>query len=413
MSADDKKKSALWEFLELCYSWRKLISITTGVFAVLSVVMALLLPNKYEGSASVLPSQKSALLNMMGTGVSSTVSNLAQKFGSLVGGSETQIGSGFSYLAILNSRDAMSQVVKKFDLFKVYSIKDSMMDQAINELRGNSDFELDKFGAVIVRVYDKSPKRAAAMANYFVDLLNDINANLSSEDARNLRIVVQARYEKNLSDLRAEEDSMKVFQEKYGVFSLPEQAKASVVVGAELESQMILAQVKLSVLAKQFGPEAPEIITAQQQIAALRQKIADLKSGRDLMGNESAGVFVPFKEVPGKAMRYLQLYTNVEIQTKLLEVIYPMYEQAKLEEARETPTVLVLDRAVPPEKKSYPLRGLIVISGIVLGFVLSVFFGLFIENGIRHEGASGAFEVKYYELSRRLMRMFHPGAVSE
>ena len=225
--------------------------------------------------------------------------------------------------------------------------------------------------------------------------------------------MIQARYERNLSDLSAAEDSMKVFQEKYGVFSLPDQAKASVEVGAELESQMILAQVRLSVLRKQFGNGSPEIMAAEQQIAALKTKIADLRSGQDLTGNQESGVFLPYKEVPGKAMRYLQLYTDVEIQTKLLEMIYPMYEQAKLEEARETPTVLVLDKAVPPEKKTYPMRALIVISGMVLGFVLSVLFSLFVENGIRHEGASGSLEVRYSELSKRLIRRFNAKSVNE
>ncbi len=409
----DEKKSATWLFLELCYSWKKLILIVTGTFTVLAVILSLLMPNKFEGYASVLPSQKSALLNMMGGGVTSTVSNLAEKFGSLVGGSESQIGSGFSYLAILNSREAMGKVIKKFDLIRVYGIKDSSIDAAIKKLSSNTDFALDRFGAVTVKVFDRSPERAAAMANYFVHLLNEINANLSSEDARNLRVVIQARYEKNLSDLSAAEDSMKVFQEKYGVFSLPDQAKASVEVGAELESQMILAQVRLSVLRKQFGNRSPEIMAAEQQIAALKKKMGDLRSGQDLTGNRESGVFLPYKEVPGKAMRYLQLYTDVEIQTKLLEMIYPMYEQTKLEEARETPTVLVLDKAVPPEKKTYPMRALIVISGLVLGFVLSVLFSLFVENGVKHSGSLGPLENRYSELSVRLRKKLNPRCANE
>lgn len=413
MSIEEKKKSVTWEFLELCYSWKKLIALTTIVFAVLAVVLALLLPNKYEGQASVLPSQKSGLLNMMGTGVSSTVSSLAQRFGSLVGGGEAQIGSGFSYLAILNSRDAMEKVVNKFDLMKVYSIHDSSIDQAIKKLRSNSDFELDRYGAVVVKVYDRSPVRAAAMANYFVDILNSINANLSSEDARNLRIVAQARYLKNLSDLRAAEDSMKVFQQRYGVFSLPEQARASVAAGAELESQMMIEQVRLSVLEKQFGEGAPEIEAAKQQIDALKKKITDLKTGRHMGGGDNSGVFVPYQEVPGKTLKYLELYTNVELQTRLLELIYPLYEQAKLEEAKETPTVLVLDRAVPPERKALPMRALIVFSGLVLGFVLSVLFALFIENGVRHQDAPSPLENKYYLLSVRLLKRLNPRAAAD
>ncbi len=408
MSETEVKRSISWEFLELCYAWRKFIAVATTVFVVLGIVLALLLPKEYQGVASVLPSQKSAMLGMLGTGVGSTVSSLAKQFAPLVGGGETQIGSGFSYLAILNSRDAMARVVKKFDLTAVYSIGDSSVDKAIKELRSNTDFQIDKYGAVIVKVFDESPVRAAAMANYFVSILNEINGSLSSEDARNLRMVIEARYLKNISDLEDAEDSMKVFQQRYGVFSLPDQAKASVVAGAELESQLILAQVRLSVLDKQLSAGSPEIETLKQQIEAIRQKIGDLRSGKDMVGGENPGVLLPFKEMPGRAMQYVDLYRDVEIQSKLLGLIYPMYEQAKLEEARETPTVLVLDRAVPPEKKARPLRALIVLSALVLGFALSVLFAMSVNSGLSQPGDEGSLRYRYRVWSVRIAGRFAP-----
>ena len=382
MSINEEKRSIAWEFLELCFSWRKFIAIVTGVFTVLGVIIAFILPKEYQGVASVLPSQKSSLLGMMGMGgTNSSVSNLARQFAPLVSGSETQIGTGFNYLAILNSRDAMERVARKFDLAKVYSIDDSSMDKTIRQLRDNTDFEIDKYGEVVVKVLDRSPVRAAAMANEFVNVLNEINGSLSSEDARNLRMVIETRYLKNLADLEDAEDSMKVFQQTYGVFSLPDQAKASVQAGAELESQMILTQVRLSVLEKQYGSGSPEIELANQQIEALRQKINDLKTGKTIDGSGETNVLVPFKEMPYRAMQYIDLYRDAEIQSKLLELIYPLYEQAKLEEARETPTVLVLDRAVPPEKKARPLRSLIVISMFVVGMALSVLFTMLVDSG--------------------------------
>ncbi|MCL4511574.1 MAG: Wzz/FepE/Etk N-terminal domain-containing protein [Bacteroidetes bacterium] len=390
----------------MCYSWRKFIAIVTAVFVVLGIVLAFILPKEYEGRASVLPSQKSGLL--AGLGVGSTVSSLAKQFAPLVGGTEGQIGTGFNYLAILNSRDAMERVVRKFDLLKVYSISDSSVDKAIARLRENSDFEIDKYSEVVVKVYDRSPVRAAAMANYFVDILNGINGNLSSEDARNLRIVIENRYLKNVSDLEVAEDSMKIFQQRYGVFSLPEQAKASVAAGAELESQMILAQVKLSVLEKQLGAASPEIQTLNQQIEALRQKINDLRSGKDMLGGDNSGVLLPFKEVPGRAMEYLDLYRDIEIQSKLLEIVYPLYEQAKLEEAKETPTVLVLDRAVPPEKKTRPLRALIILSSLVLGVALSIFFVTFVNAGLTQPNVEGTIRDKYQKLAAGVRRHFGP-----
>lgn len=399
MSEREEKRSIAWEFFELCYSWRKFIVIVTGTFTVLGVVLALVLPVEFEGVASVLPSKNTGLLGMLGGGAGSTVSKLAQQFAPLVGGSESQIGSGYSYLAILNSRDAMLKVVKKFDLVKVYSISDSSVDMAIKQLRSNVDFQIDKFGAVVVIVYDKSPVRAAAMANYFVDVLNRINGYLSSEDARNLRVVIQARYEKNVRDLQSAEDSMKVFQQKYGVFSLPEQAKASMMAGADLESQLLLAQVRLSVLQKQLTENSPEVETLMQQIDALKQKINDLRTGKGMAGNDNSGVLLPFKDMPARAMQYLNLYREIEIQSKLMEVIYPLYEQAKLEEARETPTVLVLDSAVPPVKKARPIRSLVVLSALFLGFVLSVIVVIFLENGRKKDAESGELQRKYRDFA--------------
>ena len=409
MSENKEKRSVSWEFFEMCYGWKKFILIVTGIFTVLGVALALLLPKEYEGVASVLPSKNSGLLGLLGGGAGSTVSKLAQQFAPLVGGSESQIGSGYSYLAILNSRDAMLKVVQKFDLLKVYSIEDSSVDNAIKQLRGNVDFQIDKYGAVVVVVMDRSPVRAAAMANYFVEVLNNINGYLSSEDARNMRKVIEARYDKNVLDLESAEDSMKVFQQKYGVFSLPEQAKASVSAGAELESQLIIAQVKLSVLKKQLGESSPEIETLNQQIQALQQKINDLRTGKGMGGSESAGVLLPFKEMPARAMQYLDLYREIEIQSKLMEVIYPLYEQMKLEEARETPTVLVLDHAVPPLRKARPMRSLIVLSALVLGFVLSVVAILFLQGGIAKDPEEGDLRKKYHDFSARVTSKLRPG----
>jgi tyrosine-protein kinase Etk/Wzc len=405
LATNETKRSIGWEFLELCFSWRKFILVVTVIFTVLGIALAFILPKEYEGKAVVLASEKSGgLLSMLGLG--SQASSLAKQFTPLLSGGRSQIGNGFNYLAILNSRDAMERVVRKFNLMGVYSISDSSMEAAIKQLQSNTDFEINEYDEVVVKVLDKDPRRAAAMANYFVDILNEINGSLSSEDARNLRIVIENRYLKNLSDMELAEDSLKNFQQKYGAFSLPDQAKASVAAGAEIESQIILSQVRLSVLEKQMGSDAPEIQTLNDQIQALRQKMSELNTGRSSDAGSTKGdfsVFVPFKEVPEKSMQYLDLYRNVEIQAKLLEVIYPMYEQARLEEAKETPTVLVLDRAVPPEKKARPMRMLVVLSAFILGCTMSV-VGIFIlEGGIKKDPDDGALQKKYHEFSLRIV----------
>ncbi len=409
MNNSQRKKSVTWDFLELCYQWRKFIIMTTTVITILGILLAFVLPKEYEGVATVLPSQQSGLLGLLGVGAGSgTVSSLAKQFAPLVSGS-VQMGAGFNYLAILNSRDAMERVVRKFDLMTAYSISDSSMEKTIKQLRENVDFELDEYGEVVVKVLDRSPIRAAGMANYFVDILNEINGNLSSEDARNVRVFLEKRYAQNISDLEGAEDSLKVFQQNYGAFSLPDQAKATVLTGAELESQIIMNQVKVAALEKQLSISSPEIQSLNNQIQALRQKMSDLNTGKNLKSSGDFGVLVPFKDVPGKTTQYLDLYRNVEIQSKLLELIYPMYEQAKLQEAKETPTVLVLDRAMPPEKKTRPLRALIILSSLVVGFMLSVLFIIFVTNGARMQGDTGPLGERYHELASRIIGRLNRG----
>lgn len=413
MNTSEKKTSITWQFLEICFSWKRFIAIVMGIFLVLGVALAFLLPKEYEGIATVLPSQKSGLLGLLGVGGGgSAVSNLAKQFAPLVGGG-TQIGTGFNYLAILNSRDAMEMVVNKFDLMKVYSISDSSLEKTIKELRSNVNFDIDEYGEVVVEVFDRSPDRAAAMANYFVHILNKINGSLSSEDAKNIRIFLEKRYEKNVNDLEAAEDSLKTFQQEYGVFSLPDQAKASVVAGADLESQIIGNQVRLSVLEKQMSGASPEIQLINDQIQALRKKLNEMNTGKGLSPGKSFSVLVPFKNVPKQTMRYMDLYRDVELQAKLLEYIYPMYEQARLEEAKETPTVLILDHAVPPEKKARPLRALIVLSSVILGFVLSVLFVVFVTSGARMGEGRAPLEDRYYRFSVRMMGRLNRSALSD
>ncbi|MGC8594967.1 MAG: GumC family protein [Candidatus Kryptoniota bacterium] len=389
--------SAFWKFVEELNIWRRFVILVVGLFTLLGFLLAFVLPKEYQGVASVLPSQKGGLLGLMGG--SSSLGSLARQFAPLVGAG-SELGTGFNYLAILNSRDAMEKVVRKFDLMRVYGIKDSSMEKAIKELRNNTTFEIDEYGAVVIKVMDKKPWRAAAMANYFVEVLNEINGKLSSEDAHNNMLVVEKRFNQNLADLRAAEDSLQSFQQKYGYISLPDQMKASIATGSELEAQIILSEVKLGVIEKQLSQTSPEVRSLQEQITELKSKLNDLNKGSNSGNGNGFSLLVPFRKAPEQLKRYLDLYRNVELQAKLMEILYPLYEQAKLEEAKETPTVLVLDRAVPPERKARPMRLLIIVSAFVLGMASSISLILMIEGGLKkRESESGSLQQSYYKFA--------------
>jgi len=390
----------IWDYFYVLYKWRRFIVINVLVITLIAVIVVLLLPVQYKATATVMAPRKSDIFGGLGA-LGQSVREFAPFLRSL-GGNQPPL---FTYLAILNSRTAMERVVNKFNLIKVYGIKDSSMEKAVRKLRGNTDFEIDENGVLVINVYDEDRQRAADMANYFVDVLNEINIKLNIEEARNNRIVIERRYLQNLADLKSAEDTLKKFQEKYGIYYLPEQTKAAVEAAAELEARIIAEEIKLGILQRQLGEDASEVKTAKIQIEEMRKRLNQMKEGNNKLRNEMS-LFVPFKNMPELGLQYLRLYRDYEIQNKLLEFIVPLYEQAKIEEQKNVPVVQVLDRAVPPERKARPFRTLIVLSVFASSFILFVMIAFLSESFLNRKKILNSLELKTYNFAQKIANLY-------
>lgn len=364
--------TALLDFLAIITKWRKLIVRTVIVTTVIVVMMALLSPKWYKATASVFPAEKTDLFSGL-EGVSSLVRNFSPSRGlsALTGPSETE-----RYLAILHSESALLKVIDRFDLTRVYDITNYPREKTMKELLSNTEFQIGDEGQLSISVYDKDPQRAADLTNYFVQVLNEINSELHVLNARANREFIEARYNKNLVDLRAAEDSLKAFQLKHGVVALPQQLEASIKAMAEISAMLVVKEVQLDVLRKSVEESHPGLANAKLEVAVLRDKISELNRGSGETKGEM-NVLVPLNLAPSLGVGYVRLYRDVEIQNKILQFVTPLFEQAKVEENRSTPSVIVLDSALVPERKAKPkasLYGLLamVVSAIIaLGFVFS------------------------------------------
>ncbi len=351
-------QSHFFDYLYVLVKRRKIILSAILVTAVATAVVTLFMPNWYAATASVLPPKRpGGLLSMLEGGFSSLLRSLpgmGVKFGS---SQET-----YSYLAILNSRNAMERVVQKFDLIKVYDTRKHSLDDTIKELRENCEFDFATEGNITITVFDKDRQRAADMANYFVEILNEMSVQLGTKEARNNREFIERRYHQNKEDLKAAEDSMKAFQQKYGIYTLAEQTESAIKGAAELKAEQAAREIELGIALKSLGENNPKTQELQLQLAAINNKLRELKFGTaDWYGERSLNLFVPFKDVPELGLEYLRRYRELQIQNKMLEFLLPLYEQAKIDEQKDMPVVLSLDKATPPERKKKPFRTLIVL----------------------------------------------------
>jgi capsule polysaccharide export protein KpsE/RkpR len=219
------------------------------------------------------------------------------------------------------------------------------------------------------------------MANAFVAHLNRINTALQVQNARENRMFIEARYMKNLQDLTAAEDSLRMFQQRYGIIAMPEQTEASIKAAAEITAQIALKEVEEGVLRRTTSDEHPALAALRVEVEELRRKLADMSTGA---GGVPGGmtVFVPFNSVPRLGAEYVRRFREVEIQYKILQFITPLYEQAKVEEKRQTPSVLVLDRAVPAERKARPKVSLFALVALVGSGVVGL-VGVFLVEGMQ------------------------------
>lgn len=354
---------ALTLFLLLVTKWRRLIFWTMGISTILSLILALSVTPQFRSTASVLPATRSELLGALGSGGSLTQTVLSGGLASL--GRNTEIDR---YLAILYSDRVLFDVIERFDLTNVYEITSYPREKTRKALLENLEVIVEPVGNLSINVYDEDPQRAADMTNTFVELLNAVNTELLNREARETREFIERRYKNNVEDLRRAEDSLRAFQKRHGIVAMPEQATASVKVAAEFAAELAVKEIELEAL-RRIQPEDNALLEMRRvEVEAVRRKMAELNSGEDLRPGE-VKTLVPFSQIPDLTVEFVRRYRDVQIQNRILEFLTPIYEQAKVEEQRQTPSVIVLDRGVPAERKARPKRLLIVLAGMLTGLM--------------------------------------------
>jgi uncharacterized protein involved in exopolysaccharide biosynthesis len=207
-----------------------------------------------------------------------------------------------------------------------------------------------------------------------------------TQEARSNREFIEKRVEEVKASLRVAEDSLKAYQEKRGLIIIPEETSSSISVIAELYATKERKATELAVLERTVGRDNPLYQQAAIELSELNKKVAT---------------------IPQTTLSSIRLYRNAAIQQKIYEYLLPLYEQAKIDEQRDVPVVLVLDKGVPPERKDRPKRLFILLTALVLGLMVSSFF-VFLSESIRtrHKERTGSFELPQKSLIRRIQGVY-------
>jgi len=360
------------DYLVVITKHRKFVFQFVAVSVALAAIVLFLVMSKwFKATTVIMPPKQKNSLGLLSSVLRSSGASSLRSLG--LGGPVSD--ELLQYQAILKSRRCMDAVIDRFDLMHVYNA--STKYDAVKELEENMAIGLGKEEVSLeIVMYDTDRLRVAEIANYFVETLNKIYIEIASAEAKSNREFLEHRYLQNLKDLKDAEDSLKIFQKRTGIYSIPEQLKAGIEAAADIQSQIALREMQLEILSKTTTPNNEVRERLALEVNALRQKMSSLQTGE---GNTKGQfkIFPPFDSAPELGVQYFRFYRQVQLQGNILELILPLYEQAKIEEQRDTPSMLVLDTATPPEKASKPRRllitGIVFVASILIGSILTFF----------------------------------------
>ena len=350
---------AAWAIELVRDSW-KFVAKCAAIGAVCFVVVAFVIPTRYEAVARLMPPDQSGSSAAL---MSALLARGGDFFGGLAGESLGVRTPGATIVGVLTSRTVQDDIVNQFDLRKEYGKK--RQEDARRVLAERSSIsEEKKSGIITIAVQDHSPQRAAALARAYVDDLNLRVTQLTTSAAHRERVFLEERLQTVKQQLDDATLRLSQFSSKNRTMDPQIQAKAMLESAAALQGQLIAAETELSGLQQIYGAENYRVRAASARVGELRGKMRTMSGNGTDASQKSDGQFYPsLEQLPLLGNTYYDLARQAKIEEAVFEVLTKQYELAKVQEAKELPSIKVLDDPVAPERKSFPPRMLIVIFG--------------------------------------------------
>ena len=283
----------------------------TAICIASAVAIAFLLPEQYAATVIILPPQANASVDTMPASQVGSTEAVTDKKGSKASSVRSsqnlnEKNLNDMYVAILRSRSVEDAVIQRYGLMAQYH--KNYLVEARKALEAHTKIDgSNRDGLIRLEFSDRSPARAAEIANGYVEQFRDFSKHLAITEASQRRVLFETQLEKTKIDLENADEALKRTQSAPGTVQVDSRARAN-------------------------GPE------------------------------------------------YVRRLRDVKYYEAIFDVLARQLELARLDEAKEG-AFQIVDPAVPPEKKSFPKRGVIIMSGTAAGFTFGLMFAL-LQGGL-------------------------------
>jgi uncharacterized protein involved in exopolysaccharide biosynthesis len=361
----EEDEISLLDFLIVLLERKRLIVQVTIGFAIAAAVVSLILPSRYTATVTLLPPQQNSSLS----------SQLAAQLGGLGGIIQMAGGGGDMYVAMLKSRTVEDGMIERFKLMQEYHTKYlSDMRKKFEHLATIDGSGKD--GLIHISMEDSDPVCAAAMANAYVDQFRSLSQSLAITEAQQRRKFFEDQLNQANRNLANAEEALTETQQKTGLIQLDSQARALIESAAMLRAQVAAKEVQIQAMQTFATGENAQLIQAQQELAGLRTQLSKLGGGSESPDT----IIVPKGQMTAAGMEYVGRLRDVKYHETIFEILARQFELAKLDEAKEGAVIQVVDPAIPPDKRSFPKRSMIVLIATIGGFFFGITLALLLNS---------------------------------
>lgn len=355
---------------------KRLIFYVTVCFAVTAAVVSFLLPKRYTATSTILPPQQN---NSMGSVLLSQLGNNLGSAASLASGGLGIKNPNDMFVAMMKSRTVEDAMIKRFGLMQEYH-KRYMSDTRKALEKHVSVDDSGKDGLIRISIEDRDPNRAAELTNGYVEQFRNLSEHLAITEAAQRRLFFEEQLEQAKNNLASAEEALKQTEQRTGVLQLDSQTRALIESAAALRAQIVAKQVEISSLSTFATSQNSQLLQAEQELTSLRSQLTKLGGSEE---SSDANLIVPRGKVPEAGLEYVRKLRDVRYNETIFDILSRQFEMAKLDEAKEGAIIQVIDPAIPPDKKSFPKRTLIVLLSTIAGLfcgIFTVFFRVGFKN---------------------------------
>lgn len=364
MADADTKEVSLLSLMTTLLRQKKIVIGMPIIFGVISIVVSFLIKPVFTSAAVILPPQQQ----------SSSLSSMLGQLGGLAaiaGGGSSLKNPNDLYIGMLKSRTIADKLIERLNLKNRFQTK--TMDATRKNLEDITTIIDGKTGLLSIIVEDKEANFAAVLANTYVEELILLNKNLAISEAAKRRLFFEKQLVIEKNELANAEVAMRKMQESTGVLQFDSQVKGIIGNISQLQATVAAKEVLLNSMKSYSTDSNPDVLRLKTEIQGLNSQLSKLSKGQS---PGDIDLLIATGKIPEVGVEYVRALREVKFHEAMFEILTKQYELAKIDEAKDSSIIQLLDPAVPAEIKSKPIRTTIIILGIFGGLILGLFIAL-------------------------------------